>query len=1327
MEEIDIDEEEFGFSRNYFLAKESGKSGKKSARKLSEIDLVDEQDLRAEVSNIEPKHEEEIASLINSYKSLYNDWVFQLSCICGRWKNGGKPRINRAQLVCRLVYFSHNTGVFKKMEEIDIDEEEFGFSRNYFLAKESGKSGKKSARKLSEIDLVDEQDLRAEVSNIEPKHEEEIASLINSYKSLYNDWVFQLSCICGRWKNGGKPRINRAQLVCRLVYFSHNTGVFKKMEEIDIDEEEFGFSRNYFLAKESGKSGKKSARKLSEIDLVDEQDLRAEVSNIEPKHEEEIASLINSYKSLCICGRWKNGGKPRINRAQLVCRLVYFSHNTGVFNKMEEIDIDEEEFGFSRNYFLAKESGKSGKKSARKLSEIDLVDELDLRAEVSNIEPKHKEEIASLINSYKSLYNDWVFQLSCICGRWKNGGKPRINRAQLVCRLVYFSHNTGVFNKMEENDIDEEEFGFSRSYFLEKECGKSGKKSARKFSEIDLVDEQDLRAEVSNIEPKHEEEIASLINSYKSLYNDWVFQLSCICGRWKNGGKPRINRAQLVCRLVCSSHNTGVFNKMEEIDIDEEEFGFSRNYFLAKESGKSGKKSARKLSEIDLVDEQDLRAEVSNIEPKHEEEIASLINSYKSLYNDWVFQLSCICGRWKNGGKPRINRAQLVCRVVYFSHNTGVFNKMEEIDIDEEEFGFSRNYFLAKESGKSGKKSARKLSEIDLVDEQDLRAEVSNIEPKHEEEIAFLINSYKSLYNDWVFQLSCICGRWKNGGKPRINRAQLVCRVVYFSHNTGVFYKMEEIDIDEEEFGFSQNYFLAKESGKSGKKSARKLSEIDLVDEQDLRAEVSNIEPKHEEEIAYLINSYKSLYNDWVFQLSCICGRWKNGGKPRINRAQLVCRLVYFSHNTGVFNKMEEIDIDEEEFGFSRNYFLAKESGKSGKKSARKLSEIDLVDEQDLRAEVSNIEPKHEEEIASLINSYKSLYNDWVFQLSCICGRWKNGGKPRINRAQLVCRLVYFSHNTGVFNKMEEIDINEEEFGFSRNYFLAKECGKSGKKSARKLSEIDLVDEQDLRAEVSNIEPKHEEEIASLINSYKSLYNDWVFQLSCICGRWKNGGKPRINRAQLVCRPVYFSHNTGVFNKMEEIDIDEEEFGFSRNYFLAKESGKSGKKSARKLSEIDLVDEQDLRAEVSNIEPKHEEEIASLINSYKSLYNDWVFQLSCICGRWKNGGKPRINRAQLVCRLVYFSHNTGVFNKMEEIDIDEEEFGFSRNYFLAKESGKSGKKSARKLSEIDLVDERDLRAEVSNIEPKHEEEIASLINSYKSLYNDWVFQLRYVL
>lgn len=36
----------------------------------------------------------------------------------------------------------------------------------------------------------------------------------------------------------------------------------------------------------------------------------------------------------------------------------------------------------------------------------------------------------------------------------------------------------------------------------------------------------------------------------------------------------------------------------------------------------------------------------------------------------------------------------------------------------------------------------------------------------------------------------------------------------------------------------------------------------------------------------------------------------------------------------------------------------------------------------------------------------------------------------------------------------------EEEFGFSRNYFISKELGSSRKKSARKLSDINLVDEE---------------------------------------------------------------------------------------------------------------------------------------------------------------------------------------------------------------------------------------------------------------------------
>lgn len=49
-------------------------------------------------------------------------------------------------------------------------------------------------------------------------------------------------------------------------------------------------------------------------------------------------------------------------------------------------------------------------------------------------------------------------------------------------------------------------------------------------------------------------------------------------------------------------------------------------------------------------------------------------------------------------------------------------------------------------------------------------------------------------------------------------------------------------------------------------------------------------------------------------------------------------------------------------------------------------------------------------------------------------------------------------------SSMEPNDVEEEEFGFSRNYFLAKELGGSAKKSARKVSDIDLVDEQVLLA-----------------------------------------------------------------------------------------------------------------------------------------------------------------------------------------------------------------------------------------------------------------------
>ena len=42
-------------------------------------------------------------------------------------------------------------------------------------------------------------------------------------------------------------------------------------------------------------------------------------------------------------------------------------------------------------------------------------------------------------------------------------------------------------------------------------------------------------------------------------------------------------------------------------------------------------------------------------------------------------------------------------------------------------------------------------------------------------------------------------------------------------------------------------------------------------------------------------------------------------------------------------------------------------------------------------------------------------------------------------------------------------------------------------------------------------------------------------------------------------------------------------------------------------------------------------------------------------------------------------------------------------------------------------DIQELRAAASNIEPKHEKEIAALVNSYKTSYPKWVFELRHAL
>ncbi|XP_020883179.1 origin of replication complex subunit 2-like [Arabidopsis lyrata subsp. lyrata] len=79
---------------------------------------------------------------------------------------------------------------------------------------------------------------------------------------------------------------------------------------------------------------------------------------------------------------------------------------------------------------------------------------------------------------------------------------------------------------------------------------------------------------------------------------------------------------------------------------------------------------------------------------------------------------------------------------------------------------------------------------------------------------------------------------------------------------------------------------------------------------------------------------------------------------------------------------------------------------------------------------------------------------------------------------------------------MEDIEnMEEDEYGFSRNYFLAKELGGASKRSAHKLSDIHIVDEQELRE--TAIEMKHAKEISELMSDYKTMYSKWVFELRC--------------------------------------------------------------------------------------------------------------------------------------------------------------------------------------------------------------------------------------
>ncbi|TYI04126.1 hypothetical protein ES332_A11G392900v1 [Gossypium tomentosum] len=117
---------------------------------------------------------------------------------------------------------------------------------------------------------------------------------------------------------------------------------------------------------------------------------------------------------------------------------------------------------------------------------------------------------------------------------------------------------------------------------------------------------------------------------------------------------------------------------------------------------------------------------------------------------------------------------------------------------------------------------------------------------------------------------------------------------------------------------------------------------------------------------------------------------------------------------------------EEEEFGFSRNYLLAKETGSSGKKSARKLSDINVVDEQELREASANIEPKHQNDVADLINSYKSLYPKWVFDLRCGFGLLMYGFGSKKSLIEDFASTALAEHSIVVINGyLQSINIKQ--------------------------------------------------------------------------------------------------------------------------------------------------------------------------------------------------------------------------------------------------------------------------------------------------------------
>ncbi|KAK8309412.1 hypothetical protein V6Z12_D02G123100 [Gossypium hirsutum] len=71
---------------------------------------------------------------------------------------------------------------------------------------------------------------------------------------------------------------------------------------------------------------------------------------------------------------------------------------------------------------------------------------------------------------------------------------------------------------------------------------------------------EELREASTNIEPKHQNDVANLINSYKSLYPKWVFDLRCGFGLLMYGFGSKKSLIEDFASTALADHSVVVIN-----------------------------------------------------------------------------------------------------------------------------------------------------------------------------------------------------------------------------------------------------------------------------------------------------------------------------------------------------------------------------------------------------------------------------------------------------------------------------------------------------------------------------------------------------------------------------------------------------------------------------------------------------------------------------------------------------------------------------------------------------------------------------------------------